>query len=280
MALPPPVAPPAGWYPSPWTPGTHAYWDGRQWYVPSPYPYAADPPKEPHPTLPLVAAIGALVSVVIPLIAASYIFDALADLDWPIAVYAILTVILGYGPGLLWCWYASQRWGTGHFRRDVGLQARWADLGWGPVVYLCCLVAQITVGIIVTVFGIPTEGNIGEVDEIDGARVIAIVMLTVVVAPIAEEIIFRGVIMRGLRSVMGAVPTVAVQAVVFGAVHFNPALGTGNIGLVIVLSAVGAVLGGAAYLFRRILPSMIAHAILNAIAVSLALSGVLDDLGG
>jgi membrane protease YdiL (CAAX protease family) len=276
MALPPPVAPPAGWYPSPWTPGGHAYWDGRQWYTPP----AGSAPAEPHPTLPLVAAIGALVSVIVPLILVRYITEALVELEWPIVVYVALAAVLGYGPGLLWCWYVSQRWGSGHFRRDVGLQARWSDLGWGPVVYLCCLVAQITAGIVITLLGVPAEGNIGEIDEVDRAYVISILVLAVVAAPIAEEIIFRGVVMRGLRSVMGAVPTVAIQAVVFGAVHIDPVLGAGNIGLVIVLSAVGAVLGGAAYLFRRIVPSMIAHAILNSVALTLALTGVLDRLDG
>jgi membrane protease YdiL (CAAX protease family) len=227
-----------------------------------------------------VATIGALVSVIVPLILVRDITEALVELEWPIAVYVALAAVLGYGPGLLWCWFVCRRWGSGRFRRDVGLQARWSDLGWGPVVYLCCLIAQISAGIVITLLGIPAEGNIGEVDDVDRTYAIAILVLAVVAAPIAEEIIFRGVMLRGLRSVMGAVPAVAIQAVVFGAVHIDPVLGAGNVGLVMVLSAVGAVLGGAAYLFRRIVPSMIAHAILNSIALTLALTGVLDRLLG
>ena len=38
------------------------------------------------------------------------------------------------------------------------------------------------------------------------------------------------------------------------------------------------VLGGAAFLFRRLGPVVLAHAILNAVALALALTGVLDDV--
>ena len=40
-----------------------------------------------------------------------------------------------------------------------------------------------------------------------------------------------------------------------------------------MISAVGCVLGGACYLFRRLAPSMIAHAILNGVAMAVVLSG-------
>jgi len=45
----------------------------------------------------------------------------------------------------------------------------------------------------------------------------------------------------------------------------------GNVGLVLVLSGVGIVFGGAAYLLRRIAPTIIAHAILNTIALVLSI---------
>jgi uncharacterized protein len=84
------------------------------------------------------------------------------------------------------------------------------------------------------------------------------------------------VMLRGLLSRNGAVVAVGVQGVLFGLAHFDPIRGTGNIGLIMVLGSVGCVLGGAAFLIRRIGPTMIAHAIMNAIAMALALSGWLD----
>jgi membrane protease YdiL (CAAX protease family) len=106
--------------------------------------------------------------------------------------------------------------------------------------------------------------------------VIALLVLAVVAAPVFEEIVFRGVVLRGLLTHMGPVLAITVQAIVFGLAHFDPVRGTGNIGLIIVLSGVGAVLGGASYLYRRIAPTIIAHAILNAIAMTLALTGWAD----
>lgn len=272
MAFPPPPLPPAGWYPSAVAPGTSTYWDGRQWLVPG------TPQREAHPTFPLAAALGAIVAVVVPLISVRFLTRALAEFEWPIPVYVLISGVIGYGPALVWCVYASRRWGSGRFTHDMGLRARWADFGWGPVVYLCCLVAQVAAGILITVTRIPVESNLESTEGVERSYIISLLILAVVAAPIAEEIIFRGVVLRGLLSVMRVAPAVAVQAVVFGAMHVDPVRGVGNIGLVIVLSTVGAVLGGAAYLFRRIVPSMIAHAILNSIALALALSGVLDRL--
>ena len=104
----------------------------------------------------------------------------------------------------------------------------------------------------------------------------SLLVLAVVAAPIAEEIVFRGVVLRGLLSRYGAVVAVGVQGVLFGLAHFDPIRGAGNIGLILVLGSVGCVLGGAAFLIRRIVPTMIAHAILNGIAMALALTGWLS----
>jgi hypothetical protein len=68
-----------------------------------------------------------------------------------------------------------------------------------------------------------------------------------------------------------------MQGVLFGMAHFDPVRGMGNIGLIMVLSGVGCVFGGAAVLFRRIAPTMIAHAIVNGIAMLIALTGLLTS---
>ena len=85
-------------------------------------------------------------------------------------------------------------------------------------------------------------------------------------------------VLRGLLSRLPAVGAVAGQAVLFGAAHVDPVRGAGNVGLVMVLSGVGAVFGGAAYLLRRIGATVIAHAIFNGVVLLIVLSGVADDL--
>lgn len=263
---------PTGWFPDPWNQSGLRYWDGRSWTglvaVPTPV-------KQPHPTLPARAAWGAVLTLLVSLTSGRYVLQAIAGFEWPIAVYVAIVAVIGYVPSLLWCRYASRRWGTGRFREDVGLEARWVDAGWGPVTWIACLITQVIIGVIVISLGVPFTSNVERVSEVHSDRgyVVSLLVLAVVAAPIAEEIVFRGVVMRGLLSRNGAVVSVGVQGVVFGFAHFDPVRGTGNIGLIMVLGGVGCVLGGAAFLVRRIAPAMIAHAMMNGLAMALALSG-------
>lgn len=234
------------------------------------------PPPPPHPTLPLAVAVGALLCVAVPLIAGGQLLAPVDALELPVALYVAIAVAVVYGPSMIWWWYASARYGSGRRGIDVGLMPRPSDLGWGPLAWLGCLFVQAVIGFIVTRFDVPFTSNteaLGDGDD-DLRFIIAIVVLTVVVAPIAEEIVFRGLVLRGLLGSMGPTPAVALQAVLFGVVHISPGFGLGNIGLVLVLTGVGAVLGVVAHVFRRITPCILAHAILNAVAVTLALAGV------
>ena len=215
----------------------------------------------------------------VSLIAGRYLLKAISSYDWPIAVYVTILAIIGYAPALAWCWYASQRWGTGHFRADVGLSARWVDAGWGPLTWGACLLTQLVVALIVVALKIPFTSNVRDVSDLHNDRgyVVSLLVLAVVAAPICEEIVFRGVILRGLLSRHRAAVAIGLQGALFGMAHFDPIRGTGNIGLILVLASVGCTLGGAAYLRRRLAPTMIAHAILNGIAMAIALSGWFPD---
>lgn len=273
---------PPGWYDDPYHVAQHRWWDGMRWTQAAAGPAVAGhhASRAGHPTLPLAAAIGAFVAVAVPVFASKFVLRALSDQQWPIVVNVALAAVLGYGPALLWCRYASRRWGTGSVRRDAGVEGRWVDLGWGVVTWLACLATQIAIGIVIVLTQLPTARNTEGIAERSGDRayVISLLVLAVVAAPIVEEVVFRGFVMRGLLSRMSATAAVAAQGVLFGVVHADPVRGVGNIGLVVILSGVGATLGGAAYLLRRIAPTMLAHAVLNAVAMALVLSGVADRL--
>ena len=232
-------------------------------------------PTPPHPDLPIRAAWGAVITLLVSVIASRYLLEAISGFEWPIAVYVAITAVVGYAPALLWCWYVSREWGTGRFRTDVGFRIKWVDIGWGPVTWMACVIAEIAVGLVVVALKIPFTSNVKDVSDLNADRgyVISLLVLAVLVAPIAEEIVFRGVVLRGLLSRNRVAFAVGLQAVLFGMAHFDPVRGMGNIGLIMVLSTVGAVLGGAAFLVRRLAPTMIAHAILNGVAMAIALSG-------
>ena len=268
-------AAPAGWYP--WGANAVRWWDGAGWtdHVAYKGGTAARPPRPPHSRHPLPFAVGALGVILVSLVASRYLLDALVRFHWPIAVYVLLAGVIGYGPVMSFCWLGGRRWGTGSFRDDSGLYFRAVDAGWGPVTWLSCIGAQMVVGVIVVLTGIPITSNTQGVDDLSADRgyVIALLVLAVIAAPIVEEIVFRGVVLRGLLSHIGPVAAVAIQGVLFGFAHFDPVRGRGNIGLIMVLGAVGVVLGGAAYRFRRIGPTIVAHGIINAVAMTLALTG-------
>jgi membrane protease YdiL (CAAX protease family) len=265
--------PAPGWYPDPYQPEWRRYWDGGRWTGDLAVPRVVPPP--PRPKLPFVVAVGAIASIAIPLAISRVLLRNLAQYEWPIVVYLVIAAVLAYVPPLIFWVYASGRWGSGHRRLDVGLLVKWKDLGWGPVTWLACLGAEVVMAVVVKIAHVPFQSNTESLHDLHDRRgyVVAMLLLAVLIAPIVEEIIFRGLVLRGLQSRMGPVAAIAVQGVLFGMAHISPERGMRNIGLVMVLSSVGMVLGASAYLLRRLGPTMIAHAIMNGIAMAIVLSG-------
>lgn len=238
------------------------------------------PQRPTHPTLPLAAGVGALVVLGASLLLSKVVLDRVVGFDWPVAVYVAVLVLLGYGPSIAWWWYALGRWGSGDRRGDVGARFRWSDLGWGPLIWICTIIVQVAVGAIVLALDIPLSNNTDDIGDltVDRTYAVAIVIAAVVAAPVVEELVFRGLVMRSLLSRTSVAVAIVVQGVLFGVVHIDPVRGVGNIGLAVILSCVGISFGTAAYLLRRIGPTMVAHAIFNGVVMIVLLTGVRDRL--
>ncbi len=265
-----------GWYPDPVQSSLQRYWDGQRWTEHlAQRATAARPPRPPFPTLPFVVAVGALLSLAIPLVASRWILRPFVDRHWPVVAYVVVAGLVAYGPPLLFWRYASRRWGSGRPAVDVGLTMRRVDLGWGPLTWLSCFAGQAVVAIVVIALDIPFQSNTESIRDLrdDRGFVIAMLVLSVVAAPFVEEVVFRGLVLRGLLSRWPVAAAVSAQGMLFGLAHLAPERGVRNIGLVLILSAVGIVLGGSAYLVRRLAPTIIAHAMINGIAMAVVLSG-------
>ena len=198
------------------------------------------------PTLPVVAAVGAMLVLTASLLVSKYLLDVVVDFEWPIARV---------------CRAARRRSATDHrcggagtpagdgapggLGHDIGLRPQWSDLGWGPVVWLGALGAQVVAAAVVVGLDLPISSNTEAINEasIDRTYVVSLVITAVIAAPIVEEMVFRGVVLRGLRSRMPAVVAIVVQGLLFGAAHVDPVRGAGNVGLVMVLSGVGIAFG-------------------------------------
>jgi membrane protease YdiL (CAAX protease family) len=87
------------------------------------------------------------------------------------------------------------------------------------------------------------------------------VIMVLVVAPLAEELLFRGLLYQALRERLGWILAIPIQATVFGVLHmFNPATSA----TVVVIG----VLLGLFYQWRKTLVSpIILHALVNVVAV-------------
>jgi uncharacterized protein len=275
--LPPPTTAPAGWYPDP-TNGGMRYFDGRAWGPSTPLEPVFEE-REPHPHLPMRAAVGALLILVGSLIIGRVLLEALVGFDWPVVVYIVVLTLVGYGPSVAWSLYVRRRWAGGE-SSGVGWRFRWSDLGWGPLTYIAAFGSQVVVAALVLLLDIPLSSNVDDVSDldVDRAYLVATVITAVIAAPVVEELVFRGVVLRGFLSRFGAVLAIALQGVLFGVAHVDPVRGTGNIGLAMVLSAVGIALGAAAYLTRRIGTTVVAHAIFNGVVMIIVLTGALDDV--
>ncbi len=263
----------AGWYPDPAGYPVLRYHDGRAWTAATAGRFTSEPAPA-HPVLDLRVAVGAGVVLLVSLVASRFLLDAIVGFEWPIAVFAALSIVVGYGPSLAWCVYASRRWGSGRLLADFGVRVRWVDFGWGPLTWLTAVGCELVVIVFIQALDVPFTSNTEGIRELDLDRtyVISLLITAVVAAPLIEELVFRGALLRGLRSRLPAVVAIGVQSVLFGLAHVDPARGSGNIGLVIVLTAVGLAFGGAAYLLRRIGPTIIAHAILNAVVMAVVLT--------
>lgn len=261
-----------GWYPDPLMPDAVLWFDGvrftgqRAKRVPVPRP--------PRGTLPRSVALWAVVLTAVPLVVGRTAVYLLSQWRWPVAVYVAIAGVIAYVPGLVLWQVASRRHMGGHACDAVGFRIRLVDLGWGPLTWLAAVAAELAMAAVLAVLHIPVVSNTDSFGDIHQRRgyVVALLLLAVVVAPVAEEIVFRGLLLRGLMSSMRPWAAIAVQAVLFGAAHMAPERGWGNVGLALMLGAVGGVFGVVAVRTRRLAPSMIAHAMVNAIALAVVFS--------
>jgi membrane protease YdiL (CAAX protease family) len=219
-------------------------------------------------------AVAAIAVTALPLVISRVTIYLLAGQRWPVVVYLAVAAVIAYLPGLLLWRSVARRFVAGHPIDAVGLRIRWVDLGWGPLTWLAAVMAEVVVGNLIVALKVPFVSNTDAFGELHHRRgyVLALLLLAVVIAPVVEEIIFRGLLQRGLLSVLPPWLAIAVQGLLFGAAHVSPERGMGNIGLALVLGAVGVVFGAAAYLTRRLAPTMVAHAIVNAVAMAVVLS--------
>jgi membrane protease YdiL (CAAX protease family) len=128
-----------------------------------------------------------------------------------------------------WLYAASRRKGVGTLRGDFGLELRPRDISW-------LLAGAFIVGIsTLALLPITELANLKDTSQevartFERANGLGKVFLTgvvVLVAPVAEELLFRGVLLRSLLRRLTGGPAVFLSALAFALVHFLGDPGTG-----------------------------------------------------
>jgi membrane protease YdiL (CAAX protease family) len=268
---------PPGWYPDPVEqPARHhrqRYWDGHIWTprVADGDRVSLDPMPAPSPdtrtALPGRAGWYAVAGLVVGQVLATAGYLLGVRLPGQSVLVPLVLSQLGLWTGLIGaCVLASRRWGTGSVLADYAIRTTFGDVGRG---LLLALTARAAAGVVVTVLAVlapelagTNSGVFGGVQQ-DRAALIAFALMLVIGAPLVEETFFRGLLQRSLRCRLGIPTAVGLQGLAFGAVHVVPTQGWGNVGLIAALALAGLVLGAAAEHYRRLGPSMWAHAWFN-----------------
>lgn len=164
---------------------------------------------------------------------------------------------------------ASRRRGTGHLAADFGVRIERRDVVPGVV---AGLFSQF---VLLRLLYLPFEWLNPDLDVskeardlldlASGAGLAVLVASVVLVAPVVEEVFFRGLLQRTLVQRAGRGWGVALTAVAFGVTHFQPVQLLG-------LVAFGAVLGVLAERAGRLGPAIVAHVTFNAATVIVLLA--------
>ena len=144
---------------------------------------------------------------------------------------------------------------------------------WGPMaiawfgayVILICYVAGIA---LLDTLGLPVEafegGNTIDFDHSRVALVVVLGIATVIGAPLSEELLFRGLLFRGLRGYWRSLPAMALSGALFGIFHVNLAV-------LVPFSAIGALWGWAYEESGSLWTTIAAHAGVNGVAFAATL---------
>ncbi len=141
--------------------------------------------------------------------------------------------------------WVVRRHGSGDLVGDLGLRFRAGDW-WGlPVGFVLQLALALGLQPLLDLFGV--EGPPQQVGRLardaEGATVALAVASVVVLAPLAEELLFRGLLLRALRRRWSEAAAIAGSAAVFAALHL---LDPGAALVVPALFVAGVVMGIAA----------------------------------
>lgn len=219
----------------------------------------------------VIAQVSVMVLGAALLAAAGYSLTDYDGVDVPLWVTGLVMAPLWVGFVGVPVWAAATK-GRG-WVRDFGVRLRAVDVAVSGAVGVA---AQL---LVVPLVSLPvlwlSDTDIAELGEparqlgeraTSPAGVVVLFLLVAVAAPIAEELFFRGLVLRALEKSFGTAWAVAGSSVVFGATHLQalqfPALTAAGLVFALLVVRTG-----------RLGPAIVAHMAFNAVTVSFLVWG-------
>jgi membrane protease YdiL (CAAX protease family) len=223
----------------------------------------------------LLVAFGGQMVVGVAL-ALSGVVDTEDGIDLP--VWGILlSVAAGWLGFVGWPVLASYLKGQRSLARDFGLVFRPVDIGWGLLGGLVVLGLTVALNVFwYVVSGDTAPDNAGFLPE--SPSILAAVLLFVAVAvvtPFAEELFFRGLLLRALEKRFNPSIAVVVSAVVFGSLHIAGVTSASSLAelalhgvfIGVVITGYGVVFALLTVYTGRLWPAIVAHMVINGVGV-------------
>lgn len=200
-------------------------------------------------------------------------FDINDQASIPLAIVCLALIGQQLGQ-FLWPLYVSRQKGRG-MKQDFGWGLNWHDVGIGLAAGLGLLVMAGVAGFVIS----QIAGDIAEessntdflTDAKDSPWVIVLIIAVTLGAPITEELLFRGLVLRAWQKRSGATVAVIGSTILFTAVHYQGGSLVDSLPLFIVIGLLGAGLALLTLRTNRLTPAIIAHMLFNTVGAAAAL---------
>lgn len=206
--------------------------------------------------------------------------DALVDgdLSGTDAIIFLALTTLGQS-GAMGVWpVIVARWKGGGVRSDFGWRFELVDIAYGLgvgglMLVLAAIVAFVVSSLVGLDPGADESSNTQIIsDAADGPAFIVILIAAVVLAPIVEELFFRGLCLRAIEKRFGTLAGVLGSTFLFTLPHFTNPSWAGTTVLFAAIGTVGLVLSVLTVRTGRLGGAVIAHAVFNAVGVAATLA--------
>lgn len=186
--------------------------------------------------------------------------------------------LLALGASLLWLRYRGAL--TWHLLGPVRPRWRhlWVGLGAGVAGWLGVTLLMAIVVLAIDREQLPTQESLELLARGDAAALVLAIISVVIIAPIYEELVYRGVLFQALRERLGLFPGMGISSFVWGVLHMELFLsaegGLEPAGFIPVLGIVifSFWLCGVLHRTGSLVVPIVAHALFNGVALGVAVA--------